>query len=102
MPRPSLIYRRTLLIAALGFLRYPPRTPALAALHQWLDTWSGIGLIVVGMQRAHYTMSLRQIEDKWVASFHHDPMSAPDGFGSGTTPWRAVQQASWAAVKRAA
>jgi hypothetical protein len=54
------------------------------------------------MQRAQYTVSLRQVEDKWIASFHRGPMSAPSGFGSGTTPWKAVQVAAWAAVKRAA
>ena len=73
MPDP----RRASLTAALGFLRYPPRTRALATLHQWLDSWSGIGLIVVGMERYGYTVSLRKVADRWVASFHHDPMSAP-------------------------
>jgi hypothetical protein len=46
--------------------------------------------------------SIRKVVDKWVASFHHDPMSGPDGSGSGATPWRAVQDAAWMAVKRAA
>jgi hypothetical protein len=28
------------------------------------------------------------------------PMFAPNGFGVARTPWQAVQQAAWAAVKR--
>jgi hypothetical protein len=34
--------RRTLLVAALGFLQLPPRAPELRLLHQWLDTWTGL------------------------------------------------------------
>ena len=33
--------------AALGFLQLPPRAFELRLLHRWLDTWTGIGLIVV-------------------------------------------------------
>jgi hypothetical protein len=36
-------------VAALGFLQLEPRAPELRLLHRWLDSWSGIGLIVVGM-----------------------------------------------------
>jgi hypothetical protein len=54
------------------------------------------------MERQHYTVSIRKVADKWVASFHHDPMSAADGFGSGTTAWGAAQQRPWAAVKTSA
>lgn len=95
-------HRCALLIAALGFLRYPPRTLALAALHQWLDSWPGLRLIVVGMERHGYALSLRRVEEKWIASFHHDPTLAPGGFAAAPTPWRAVQQAAWAAVKAGA
>jgi hypothetical protein len=41
--------RLALLRAALGFLQIPPRAPELRLLHRWLDSWSGIGLIVAGM-----------------------------------------------------
>jgi len=37
--------------AALGFLQLPPRAFELRLLHRWLDTWTGIGLIVVGVER---------------------------------------------------
>jgi hypothetical protein len=93
--------RRVLLTAALGFLQLPPQTSALRALHAWLDNWRGVGLVVEGMRRQSYRVSLREI-DAWVASFRRDPMVSDDGFGSAPTPWEAVQQAAWAAVKRPA
>lgn len=37
--------------AALGFLQLRPRACELGILHRWLDSWSGIGHIVVGMER---------------------------------------------------
>ena len=40
--------RRAALRAALGFLQLPPRAPELRLLHRWLDTWTGLGLAVVG------------------------------------------------------
>jgi hypothetical protein len=90
--------RRSLLTAALGFLQLPPRSPALRALHAWLDNWRGVGLIVEGMRRQGYRVSLREI-DAWVASFRHDPMVSDDGFGSAPTPWEAVQSAARAALR---
>ena len=96
-------HRRALLVAALAFLRYPARTRALVALHQWLDNWSGIGLVVVGMERQGYRFSLRKYgngDGAWVAQFNRDVATSADGFGSGSTPWKATQQAAWAAAKR--
>ena len=45
--------RRALLVAALGFalLERWQSVRELVTLHAWLDTWSGLGAIVVGMQR---------------------------------------------------
>ena len=97
--------RRALLAAALGFLQLPPKTSALRALHAWLDNWRGVGLIVVGMERYGFRLSLKKYgngEGAWVASFNRDVMTSADGFGSGATPWRAVQQAAWVAMRRAA
>jgi hypothetical protein len=90
--------RRALLAAALGFLQLPPQPSALHALHAWLDTWRGVGLIVDGMARQGYRVSLREI-DAWVASFRSHPMVSDDGFASASTPWKAVQRAAWAAMK---
>src|SRR5262245_8858324 len=96
-------HRRALLVAALGFLRLPPRSRALRALHAWLDSWSGIGHVVVGMDRSGFRLSLKKYGNgggAWVASFSRDVMVSSDGFGSGPTPWAAVQQAAWNTVKR--
>jgi hypothetical protein len=61
-----------------------------------------IGLVVLGDAEEHFSLSLRKIEDKWIASFHHDPTLSASGFGAASMPWRAVQRAAWAAMKRAA
>jgi hypothetical protein len=93
---------RRALLGAVAFLQLPPRTKALALLHQCLDSWSGIGLVVLGMERQHLSLSLRRIEDEWIALFHHDPRLSASGFGAAPMLWRAVQRAAWAAMKRAA
>jgi hypothetical protein len=43
--------RRATLTAALGFALLSPTAPELRLLHGWLDTWRGIGDVVVGMAR---------------------------------------------------
>ena len=35
----------------------------------------------------------------WVAQFSRDVMTSADGFGSGATPWMAVQMAAWQVVR---
>jgi hypothetical protein len=85
--------------AALGFLELPPRTPELRLLHQWLDSWVGVGLITVGVERLGYRLSLSHIaEGEWRAQFSAHPMWASVGYGVGATPWQAVQIAARAAV----
>jgi hypothetical protein len=38
---------------------------------RWLSTWSGIGRVVVGMERQGFVVSLRRlVDDGWTASFH--------------------------------
>lgn len=94
--------RRVLLTAALGFLNVRARHPALTTLHVWLDSWSGLGAIVVGMERQGFRLSLTKYgngEGAWVASFNRDAMLSPDGFGRGAAPWRAVQGAAWQAIR---
>ena len=86
--------------AALGFLQLAPRAPELRLLHRWLDTWTGLGLIVVGVERQGLRFAMSHIaEGEWRAYFMSSPMFAPAGFGVAKTPWRAVQVAAWAAVK---
>jgi hypothetical protein len=69
-----------LLRAALGFagLPRPSHDRGLHALRTWLDSWTGIGHIVVGMERQGYDVSLTRYPQGWRC-----------------TPWRAVQHAAW-------
>jgi len=41
---------RSLGLPLQGFLQLPMRTPALRTLHVWLDSWTGIG-VIIGMER---------------------------------------------------
>jgi hypothetical protein len=87
--------------AALGFLRLPLTEPELQLLHRWLDTWTGVGLITVGVERQGYRLSLSHIADgEWRAMFMGDAMISARGFGVAPTPWGAVQRAGWAAVAK--
>src|SRR5262245_48567021 len=111
MPEPgnAMTGRAGLLLAALGFLRLEvapePMPPALFALHRWLDSWVGIGLIEQGMYRPGYDLSLtRYANEGWRATFYvsgreHSPTSAT-GSAWERTPWTAVQRAAWAALSK--
>jgi len=96
--RPNTMTDRRLaaLRAALGFLQPQPRAPELGLLlHRWLDTWTGVGLITVGVERQGYRLSLSHIADReWQATFMAHPLFAPAGFGGAKTPWRTVQRPS--------
>ena len=59
--------RRALLLAALAAMRVKTDAPELAILHAWLDSWSGLGLVVVGMQRHGYDLSLTHDRSGWRA-----------------------------------
>ena len=100
--------RGQLLRAALGFagcsmLSYDR---ALHALRTWLDCWSGIGHVAVGMARQGYDLQLTRYDDRgWRATFYetgieHSPTSAT-GTAWEATPWRAVQGAARDALRRA-
>jgi hypothetical protein len=88
--------------AALAFLRLHANAPELELLHRWLDTWTGLGQVVVGVERQGLMLSLTHIaEAEWRAVFMGpNPMVAPKDFGVASTPWGAVQMAAWAAVRR--
>jgi hypothetical protein len=99
------VSRRSRLTAALGFLQLEPRAPELRLLHRWLDSWSGIGLIVVGMSHQGFQVSVGEHgAGQWIAVFYsgrggHEPVAGA-GTAQAATPWRAVQRAAWAAVER--
>ena len=94
--------RLATLRAALGFLQVEPRAPELRLLHRWLDTWTGLGLITVGVERQGYRLALSHIaEGEWRATFRGDPMISAMGYGVAPTPWGAVQMAAWDVVRSA-
>jgi hypothetical protein len=101
-PIPADEQRLANLRAALAFLRLPTTEPELVLLHRLLDSWSGLGLITVGVERLGYRLTLSHIaEGEWRAYFTGENQKlAPVGYGVALTPWRAVQQAAWAAVPK--
>ena len=100
---PGAAGRRPALTAALGFALLPPSAPELRLVHGWLDTWRGIGDVVVGMARQDYDLQLTRYDGRgWRATFYTSGMehSATGAIGSAwePTPWRAVQRAGWEAL----
>jgi hypothetical protein len=98
--------RRAVLTAAVGFALLPSRSDQreVGMLRRWLDTWTGLGLVVVGMARQGYDLQLtRYAEQGWRANFHAAGIAHSVVVGSGwaPTPWRAVQRAAWAALCKA-
>jgi hypothetical protein len=100
--------RGQLLRAAVGFTgcSMPSYDRALWTLRSWLDSWSGIGHIAVGMHRQGSDLQLTQYDEKgWRAAFYttgmeHSPTSAT-GTGWEPTPWHATQRAASEALKKA-
>lgn len=86
--------------ATLGFLQLAPTEPELRLLHRAFDSWSGLGLIAVGMACQGFRLSLSHIADgEWRAAYMGDnTLLAPDGYGVAATPWAAVR-AAWAALR---
>jgi hypothetical protein len=89
------------LVAALSFLELPSGASELRLLHGWLDTWAGVGLITIGVERLGYRLSLSHIaEREWRATFSGHPLFAPVGYGVAATPWEATQIAGRAPLRR--
>ena len=83
-----------------------PQSSRVTALRMWLDSWSGIGRVAVGMHRQGFDLQLTEYDERgWGAIFHttgmeHSPTSAT-GTAWERTPWRAAQRAAWEALRRA-
>ena len=100
--------RGRLLMAALGFggCSIPSYDRALHALRIWLDSWSGIGHVAVGMARQGYDLQLTRYDEKgWRATFYATGMELSPTSATGTgwerTPWHAMQRAAGEALRRA-
>jgi hypothetical protein len=90
--------------AALAAVLINSDAPELRLIHTWLDSWRGVGLIVVGMAHQGFYVDLGDHgAGRWIAVFHagrggREPV-APAGTAQESTPWRAVQRAAWAVLK---
>ena len=99
-------HRARLMLATLGFLRLEgQQPPVLEALHRWLDSWTGIGLIEHGMSWQGYDLQLTRYDEQgWRATFYMTGMEHSPTSATGTTwertPWRAVQGAAWEVLRR--
>ena len=74
----------------------------MTALARWMDSWTGIGAVVVGMA-AQGCCDLQLTEysgENWRATFFVTGMahSIVKGSAYEPTPWRAVQRAAWEAT----
>jgi hypothetical protein len=101
----DLPHRRSLLTAALGFAlldtRGKPAPPEVQTVRKWLDSWRGLGDVVVGMNRQGYRLDLSNVDAvTWRATFSRAPLLSADGFATDPTPWRAVQVAAWNALNK--
>jgi hypothetical protein len=77
------------------------QAPEMKLMHELLDSWAGIGLIVVGMAHQGFDLQLTAYGGRdWRANFF--PVGVAHSILSGTgwepMPWRAVQRAAWAAI----
>jgi hypothetical protein len=95
----SLDQRRALLVAALGFLQLRRAPPEVAPLRRWLDSWTGLGAVVAGMERQGYDVSLTRYPEGWRSTFIRRNHATRSWVGQvltfHPTPWRAVQHAAW-------
>ena len=77
----------------------PLTEPELRLLHRRLDSWRGVGDVVLGMHRKGYDVQLTQYDERgWRATFYTTGMehSATSASASAfeETPWRAIQRAA--------
>ena len=100
-------HRARLMLATPGFLRLEgQQPPVLEALHRWLDSWRGIGMIERGMSWQGYDLQLTRYDEQgWRATFYVSGMEHSATSATGTawerTPWRAVQGAAWDTLRQA-
>jgi hypothetical protein len=89
--------------AGLAALVVRADAPELRLVHDWLDSWSGIGLIIAGMTHQGWDVQLMAYAARdWRANFF--PVGIAHSVVGGSawepTPWRAVQRAAWETLNR--
>ena len=60
---------RVLLTAALGFMRLrwrAPASPVVIALTRWMNSWRGLGAVVIGMAAQGFDVELKRVP-RWLA-----------------------------------
>jgi hypothetical protein len=92
---------RAFLTAALGFLQLRQDPPEVVTLRRYLDTWRGLGDVVGGLNAQGYDLELRQFPRGWRANLYPTGTAHSIVVSSAwePTPWRAVQQAAWSALR---
>jgi hypothetical protein len=84
--------------AALAAVLVRDNAPELRLVREWLNSWSGIGLIIAGMTHQGWDVQLTAyVARDWRANFF--PVGIAHSIVGGSawepTPWRAVQRAAW-------
>jgi hypothetical protein len=90
--------------AALAAVLVRADAPELCLVREWLDSWSGIDLIIAGMTRQGWDVQLTTYAARdWRANFFPVGIahSIVGGMAWQRTPWRAVQRAAWGTLMRA-
>jgi len=101
----DLAGRRSLIAAAVGFLQLRSSEPApseIQILAQWMNSWTGLGAMAVGMRAQGSDLELKEFPDGWRATFYPIGIahSVVEGSAFEPTPGRAVQQAAWQPLHR--
>ena len=65
---PDTARQGQLLYLSLGFLGLDLPAAAMPALHAYLDSWRGIGLVERGLERQGRDLSLTRYGDRWGAT----------------------------------
>ncbi len=103
MTERDLERRRHILLTMLtaAAFRYPPgaEPELIRLLRGWLDSWPGVGRILVGMTRQGFDRQLTQYDGRyWRATFYSagraHSQTAAVGSAWEREPWTAVQRAA--------
>jgi hypothetical protein len=90
--------------AALAAALVPHNAPEVQLVREWLNNWSGIGLVLAGMTHQGWDVQLTAYAARdWRATFF--PVGIAHSIVGGSawepTPWRAVQRAAWETLNKA-